>query len=67
MIYEALDQIAQQFIEENEEEISHILKVEDLNNEDNELYEIFTNYLDSNLRFKDEKIQELFENSKYQV
>ncbi|TAA74135.1 MAG: hypothetical protein CDV28_1389 [Candidatus Electronema aureum] len=32
---------------------------------ENELYEIYTNYLDSHLWFKDQEIQNLFENSKY--
>ena len=68
LIYEALRQIAERFISENQGEISNILWISDLEEytAENDLYEIFTNYMDSHLRFKNEKIQELFEKSKYQ-
>ncbi len=69
LIYVALRQIAQEFITENEEEICNILKVSDLEEyiSNNDLYETFTNCMDSHLRFINEEIQELFEKSKYQV
>jgi hypothetical protein len=50
-IYEALTQIAYKFIESNEE----LFK-----NEDNE-FEIYTNYMDSHIWFNSEKVQSEFE------
>jgi hypothetical protein len=72
MIYESIRQIAEKFIEEYREEISIILDLWDYWNLDeyisyHDLYEIYTNYMDSHLWFSNDKIQELFENSKYQV
>ena len=43
--------VAQNFIEENEE----------LFEEYSDEYQIFTNYFDSHIRFKDEEVQEVFE------
>jgi hypothetical protein len=69
IIYDLIFQIAEKFIEENESEIKAILNVLDLDEyrSYNELYEIYTNYIDSHLWFKDEKIQALFEQSKFEV
>lgn len=72
MIYESIRQIAEKFIEENRDDISIILDLWEYWNLDNyisyhDLYEIYTNYIDSHLWFYDEKIQELFEKSEYQV
>jgi hypothetical protein len=72
IIYEVIRQIAEQFIQENKDEILEILDLWEFWNLDdymssNDIYEIFTNYIDSHLRFNDEKIQALFEKSKYQV
>jgi len=69
LIYVALHQIAEEFIAENQEEICSILEITDLDEyvSNNDLYETFTNCMDSHLRFRDEEIQELFEKSKYQV
>lgn len=72
LIYEAIRTIAQLFIDEFTEEISLILELQfDWTLEDymsyHDLYEIYTNYMDSHLWFYNEKIQELFEKSKYQV
>jgi hypothetical protein len=72
MILEIIKSIAEQFIDENREDIEMILELwEYLNLEDymsyHDLYEIYTNYMDSHLCFYNEKIQELFEKSKYQV
>jgi|GEM_PF-2983771 len=51
-MYEVLSSIGRNFIESHEELFE--------NDEDRE-YEIFTNYLDSHIRFNDEAIQEEFE------
>lgn len=72
IIYDVIRQIAEKFIDDNREEITKILELWEYWNLDdymssNDLYEIFTNYIDSHLWFHDEKIQDLFEKSKYQV
>lgn len=72
MIYEVIRTIAEKFIEECKQEISLVLELQfDWTLEDymayHDLYEIYTNYIDSHLWFYNEKIQELFEKSKYQV
>ncbi len=72
LIYESIRMIAEMFIDEYREEISLILELRfDGTLEDymsyHDLYEIYTNYMDSHLWFYNEKIQELFEKSKYQV
>ncbi len=72
IIYDVINQIAERFIDENQEEIEKILDLWEFWNlydymSSHEIYEIYTNFMDSHLRFNDEKIQELFENSKYQV
>jgi len=72
IIYDVITQIAEQFIDENQDKIEKILDLWEFWNlydymNSHEIYEIYTNYIDSHLWFKDEAIQELFENSKYQV
>lgn len=72
MIYETIRQIAEKFVEEYKDEISLILKLQfEWTLEDylsyHDLYEVYTNYMDSHLWFSEDKIQDLFENSKYQV
>ena len=51
-IYETFSQIAHKFIEENQE----------LCNSKSDEFEIYTNYMDSHLSFKDEEVQTEFEN-----
>ena len=72
IIYDVISQIAERFIEENQDEIEKILDLWEFWNlydymSCHEIYEIYTNFMDSHLWFKDEAIQDLFENSKYQV
>ena len=72
IIYDVIFQIAEKFIEENQDEIEKILDLWEFWNlydymSSHDIYEIYTNYIDSHLRFKDEAILDLFENSKYQV
>ncbi len=52
IMYETLSTIANNFIDENRE------LFEDVENDE---YEIFTNYMDSHVRFNDEDIQSKFE------
>ncbi len=58
-----IEQIADRFIDENEEEICKILEVQDLEKyrKENEMYKIFSDYLDSYLRFHNDEIQEIYE------
>ena len=51
-IYEALNQIANKFIDDN----SYLFK-----SEDEKEFEIYTNYIDSHVSFTNEKIQSEFE------
>ncbi len=69
MIYEAIRTIAWKFIEENKAIIEKILNTNDLDDylSYNDIYEIYTNYLDSHLWFTNNEIQDLFENSKYTI
>jgi hypothetical protein len=72
LIYETIRQIAENFIDEHRDEIDEILELgenENLNNymSYHDLYEIYTNFMDSHLRFFNDRIQNLFEKSKYQV
>lgn len=61
LIYEAYQQIKNRFLEENEEAIKSLwFTKEDI--EDNEEYTIFTNYLDSHLRFNIPEIDEIYQN-----
>ncbi|MCI5165520.1 MAG: hypothetical protein D3903_05360 [Candidatus Electrothrix sp. GM3_4] len=62
-----IEEIADKFIEENEKEICRILEVQDLDmyKSENEMYEIFTNFIDSHLMFCNDNIQAIFEKSKY--
>ncbi|WP_428026433.1 hypothetical protein [Arcobacter sp.] len=53
LIYVALKFIALKFIDSNKELFE---------NESDEEFEIFTNYLDSHIYFESEKIQKIFEN-----
>lgn len=70
IVYDVFRQIAEKFIAENIEEISKILELKSPLELDeymykNDLYEIYTNYIDSHLWFHNEEIQELFENQKH--
>ena len=72
LIYESIRMIADMFIDEYREEISLILELQfEWTLEDymsyHDIYEIYVNYMDSHLWFFNDKIQELFEQSKYQV
>ena len=66
-IYYTLEEIAEHFITNNENDIAAILKMptDTLNEED--LYEIYVNYIDSSLRFIHDNIQELFEKKGYRI
>lgn len=67
--YDLIYKIAEEFIRENQSQIEDILNVKNLSEyrDNNELYEIFTNYIDSHLWFKNEDIQNLFEQSRYEI
>lgn len=69
IIYDVIEKIAEKFIEKNEKKICRILGVTNLNRyrAENEMYQVFTNYLDSHVWFYDEKIQKIYENSKYRI
>ena len=72
IIYDVIFQIAEKFIQENQEQIEKILDLWEFWNiydymSSHDIYEIFTNYIDSHLRFNDEKIQELFDKSEYWI
>lgn len=71
IIFDIINKIAEKFIEKNQEEIEKILDLWDSTIYDymsyHEIYEVYTNYIDSHLRFKDEKLQELFDKSEYRV
>ena len=69
IIYDLIYRIAETFISENEIVIKQILNIWDLNEYRNnsEMYEIYTNYIDSHLWFKDERIQTLFDQSIFEV
>ena len=72
VIFDILYQIAEKFIEENKDKIIKILWLKNHDElteyiEQNDIYEIFTNYFDSHLRFKNDEIQDLLINSKYKV
>ena len=66
LIYFCLQEVGEQFIEKNKNKIEAILWVSDLNEfrSYNDLYEIYTNYLDSHIWFKNEFINNLFENER---
>ena len=72
IIYEVIREIAWNFIEEHKEDIHKILDLGEFWNIDDymnshDIYEIYTNFMDSHLWFQNEQIQELFEKSEYQV
>lgn len=69
VIYDWIYKTAEKFLDENQDEIKKILNVWNLDEyrSYNDLYEIYTNYMDSHLRFKDERIQALFEQSRFEV
>ena len=65
-IYYTLEEIAEHFITNNENDIAALKLPTDTLNEE-ELYEIYVNYIDSSLRFTDDNIQELFEKKGYRI
>ena len=69
LIYDAIQQVAYKFFSEDQQQIEQLLNIRnlDLYMSENEIYEIFVNYLDSHLWFKDEKIQALFESSRFTI
>jgi hypothetical protein len=69
LIYSWIYTLAEKFIQENEMHIKEILNVFHLDEyrNYNDLYEIYTNFTDSYLWFKDERIQNLFNQSRYEV
>lgn len=66
-IAEAFYILAEWFIKKYQHKISEMLNIWDFDRyrEENELYEIYTNLLDSHIWFHNEKIQNLFENSEF--
>lgn len=66
-ISEALYLLAECFLKKYQHKISEMLNIWDFDRyrEENELYETYTNLLDSHLWFHNEKIQNLFENSEF--
>jgi hypothetical protein len=72
LLYELIREVAEKFIWEYEAEIKEILNLWEYDDFDtyrsyHELYEIFANYMDSHLWFKNQKIQDIFEASDYSV
>lgn len=69
IIYDWLYQSSEKFIDEYEIQIKQILNVFDLNEyrNYNDLYEIYANSVASSISFIDERIQALFEQSRYEV
>lgn len=63
-IYYLFDRIAIEFIDTYKSEILEIIGAE---NEDDiyEIYDIFTNYIDSSIQFRDEDVRELYQNSDF--
>lgn len=66
-IHEAFYILAEWFLKKYQHKISEMLNIWDFDRyrEENELYEIYTNLLDSHIWFHNEKIQNLFENSEF--
>lgn len=69
IIYDYIFKIAENFIAEKEAEIKSILNIWDLEEyrNYNDLYEIYVNYIDSHLWFKDQRIQDLFDQSEFYI
>ena len=66
LIHKILREIAETFIENNRDEIEEIIDIIDIISW-NDIYNIYTNCIDSHLRFDNEKVQELFEKSEFRV
>lgn len=66
-IYEWLHQLAESFLKSSKTQIEELLNIWDLDrySEDQGIYDIFTNYIDSHIWFRNELIQWLFENSSF--
>lgn len=66
-IAEAFYILAEWFIKKYQHKISEMLNIWDFDRyrEENELYETYTNLLDSHIWFHNEKIQNLFENFEF--
>jgi len=72
LIYETIRIISENFINEYKSQIHMVLWLWDHDNLENyrsynDLYEIYTNYIDSHLWFKNELIQKMYENSQYYI
>jgi hypothetical protein len=68
LIYVAIEEISKKFLEEYKDQIEEALNLRNLESylsENDDIYEIFTNYIDSHLWFKNDKIQSIFESSKF--
>lgn len=61
LIYKVFDEIKNNFLKENKYEIEAIIWESLDNGFDFEDYEIFTNCIDSHLRFKNDEIEDLFQ------
>lgn len=66
-IHEAFYILAEWFLKKYQHKISEMLNIWDFDRyrEENELYETYTNLLDSHIWFHNEKIQNLFENFEF--
>ena len=69
LIYDAIQQVAYKFFSEYQQQIEQLLNIGnlDLYMSENEIYEIYVNYLDSHLWIKHEKVQALFESSRFTI
>lgn len=62
LIREAFELLVQKFFQKYKNQIEEILEIENLEEfNSSELYELYTNYLDSFVDFKNEKLNSLFE------
>ena len=72
LIYETIRIISERFINEYKSQIHTILWLWNHDNLENyrsynDLYEIYANYIDSHLWFKNDLIQKMYENSQYYI
>lgn len=68
LIHSAIEQIPSKFFEEYKEQIEEALNLRNLDSylaENDDIYEIFANYTDCHLWFKNDKIQSIFEQSRF--
>lgn len=63
LIYDLLNKIAKRFIKDYDKRIYILNWYNDIYTN----YEIYSNYIDSYIKFENDEIQELFDNSKYGI